>query len=280
MEKQTKKLIYEYLSKNNLLNIDEVKKILLCLGYGYDRLSLDEILEKIASISDTHDTILDYLDSNIIYNLINLDNLLEKLGHSMDMTRIKIVKILNEKIQIYINDYELTRRVFDYFYFNNLLEINKISNNFMNSDYVECEVMYKKIIHIYYKTDIIQFITSIFNDGYIDFDKAKNLFGNEISETIDTLINKLTSLLIPKPIVNTEKKNNDNPLEYQIAGDHYSKQKIQPIEYILANKLGFCEGNVVKYVTRYSSKNGMEDLKKAKHYLEFLIKDEEEKNKN
>ncbi len=53
--------------------------------------------------------------------------------------------------------------------------------------------------------------------------------------------------------------------------EHYSKNKIQPIDYILANKLDFCEGNVVKYVTRYKHKNGLEDLKKAKHYLELLI---------
>nr|DAK36283.1 MAG TPA: nucelotide kinase [Caudoviricetes sp.] len=60
-------------------------------------------------------------------------------------------------------------------------------------------------------------------------------------------------------------------LETQIGGDHYKELSIQPIEYILANKLGFCEGNVVKYITRYKSKNGLEDLKKAKHYIDMLI---------
>lgn len=53
--------------------------------------------------------------------------------------------------------------------------------------------------------------------------------------------------------------------------EHYSKNKIQPIDYILANDLNFCEGNIIKYVTRYKHKNGLEDLKKAKHYLEILI---------
>lgn len=60
-------------------------------------------------------------------------------------------------------------------------------------------------------------------------------------------------------------------LDTQIGGDHYKELPIQPIEYILANKLGFCEGNVVKYITRYKSKNGLEDLKKAKHYIDMLI---------
>lgn len=57
----------------------------------------------------------------------------------------------------------------------------------------------------------------------------------------------------------------------QIGGGHYKDMAIQPIEYTLANALGFCEGNVVKYVSRYQHKNGVEDLEKAKHYLELLI---------
>ena len=65
-------------------------------------------------------------------------------------------------------------------------------------------------------------------------------------------------------------------LETQIGGDHYKELSIQPIEYILANKLGFCEGNIIKYITRYKSKNGLEDLKKAKHYIDMLIENSSE----
>lgn len=57
----------------------------------------------------------------------------------------------------------------------------------------------------------------------------------------------------------------------QVGGDHYASQAIQPIHYIFENNLGFCEGNVIKYVTRYQKKNGVEDLKKARHYLDMLI---------
>ena len=60
----------------------------------------------------------------------------------------------------------------------------------------------------------------------------------------------------------------------QVGGDHYAVMKIQPIEFILANELGFCEGNVIKYLCRYKRKNGLEDLKKAKQYLDFLIERE------
>lgn len=59
---------------------------------------------------------------------------------------------------------------------------------------------------------------------------------------------------------------------YQVGGSHYNNKAIQPIDYIMANKLDFCEGNVIKYVTRHKEKNGLEDLQKAKQYIEFLIK--------
>ncbi len=62
-----------------------------------------------------------------------------------------------------------------------------------------------------------------------------------------------------------------NALEKQVDGDHYKGKAIQPVQYIHANNLGFCEGNVVKYVTRWKDKNGIKDLEKAKHYLELLI---------
>lgn len=60
-------------------------------------------------------------------------------------------------------------------------------------------------------------------------------------------------------------------LNMQVGGSHYRDKGIQPIIYIHANNLGFCEGNVVKYVTRWREKNGVADLKKAIHYLELLI---------
>lgn len=60
-------------------------------------------------------------------------------------------------------------------------------------------------------------------------------------------------------------------LAKQVGGEHYKNQAIQPVEYVHANNLGFFEGNVLKYITRWRYKNGVADLEKAKHYLELLI---------
>ena len=67
-------------------------------------------------------------------------------------------------------------------------------------------------------------------------------------------------------------------LDKQVSGNHYKDKGIQPIIYIHANNLGFCEGNVVKYVTRWREKGGVADLRKAIHYLELLIQLETEQS--
>ena len=64
--------------------------------------------------------------------------------------------------------------------------------------------------------------------------------------------------------------------EKQVGGSHYKDMAIQPVEYILANKLGFVEGAVVKYVSRWPAKGGVQDLKKARHLLDLLIETLEE----
>ena len=62
-----------------------------------------------------------------------------------------------------------------------------------------------------------------------------------------------------------------NALDVQVDGSHYKDQAIQPVEYIHANNIGYMEGNVIKYVSRWRKKNGIADLEKAKHYIELLI---------
>lgn len=57
----------------------------------------------------------------------------------------------------------------------------------------------------------------------------------------------------------------------QIGGDWYKQLAIQPTDYIVANKLDWCEGNAIKYITRHKLKGGRESLEKAIHYLELLI---------
>lgn len=60
-------------------------------------------------------------------------------------------------------------------------------------------------------------------------------------------------------------------LKKQVGGSHYKNMPIQPIEFITKNELGFCVGNVIKYVCRYKAKNGRADLEKAIHNIELLI---------
>ena len=60
-------------------------------------------------------------------------------------------------------------------------------------------------------------------------------------------------------------------LNVQVGGGHYKDLPIQPVEYIHANAIGYFEGKVIKYVSRWRKKNGIADLEKAKHYIELLI---------
>ena len=57
----------------------------------------------------------------------------------------------------------------------------------------------------------------------------------------------------------------------QVGGNHYQLASIQPWDFIISHNLGFLEGNIIKYVTRWKEKDGVKDLEKALHYLEKLI---------
>jgi hypothetical protein len=68
--------------------------------------------------------------------------------------------------------------------------------------------------------------------------------------------------------------------DVQVGGDHYRSKKIQPWDAIVAWDCGFLDGNVIKYVARYRAKGGVEDLKKARHYLDKLIEVESRNTTN
>lgn len=72
------------------------------------------------------------------------------------------------------------------------------------------------------------------------------------------------SFIVKKP---EEKKATD----VQEGGQHYKNMKYQPVVFAHNVSLSFLEGNVVKYITRYEFKNGLEDLKKVKHYIELML---------
>lgn len=74
-----------------------------------------------------------------------------------------------------------------------------------------------------------------------------------------------------------KKEPREGTLGTQVAGNHY-QGVIQPIEFIVANEIPYREANVIKYVFRHSKKNGVEDLKKARHYLNMIIEEYEKKD--
>ena len=62
-----------------------------------------------------------------------------------------------------------------------------------------------------------------------------------------------------------------NPYKKQIGGNHYMNMKIQPSEFINKNKLQFAEGNAIKYICRHQHKGEVQDLEKAKQYIDMII---------
>jgi len=91
---------------------------------------------------------------------------------------------------------------------------------------------------------------------------------------------KITQKYQPKRLADDPNINTDlikSALNKQVAGNHYKNYKIQPIEFIHANNIGFIPGNIIKYACRYQDKNGTEDIDKIIHYCELLkeLKDEE-----
>ena len=63
----------------------------------------------------------------------------------------------------------------------------------------------------------------------------------------------------------------------QVGGNHYKNYKIQPVEFIIKNNIGFVEGNIIKYILRFKEQGGVSDLEKAKHYIELLIESSKSK---
>jgi hypothetical protein len=66
-------------------------------------------------------------------------------------------------------------------------------------------------------------------------------------------------------------KDNMSALDIQVAGSHYKDKPIQPVQYIHANGIGYFEGCAIKYLTRWKDKGGIDDLRKARHYIDLLI---------
>lgn len=107
-----------------------------------------------------------------------------------------------------------------------------------------------------------------------DLKEGEEQFVREILESIpssDEYFITDTTWQHPTQLPGDDYKGAPEALQSQVGGDHYKKLKIQPVEYILANNLGYIEGNIIKYITRWKDKGGVQDLEKIKHYCDLLI---------
>lgn len=77
------------------------------------------------------------------------------------------------------------------------------------------------------------------------------------------------------PPINLWNVPKQDALTRQVGGEHYKGKAIEPIEYIHANKLNYSEGAIVKYITRWRDKGGVQDLEKIKHFVDLLIQMEQ-----
>lgn len=117
-------------------------------------------------------------------------------------------------------------------------------------------------------------------------DKIRNLLARNPNLTVTEVANKLG---VSKPMVYAI-RSKMAPVDvvaettlpavdtHQVGGNHYTKLAIQPWEVIENNQMGFFDGNALKYIMRFRAKGGVQDLEKARHYLDKLIELEHGRN--
>lgn len=104
------------------------------------------------------------------------------------------------------------------------------------------------------------------------YDETDGYYYNVVGEPYNVWVSHKD--VVPRSITKIEEHSSKkvSVLDIQHGGDHYKNRGIQPIEYVMANELGFCEGNIVKYASRHEDKNGAEDIRKVIHYAQFILK--------
>jgi hypothetical protein len=109
----------------------------------------------------------------------------------------------------------------------------------------------------------------------IDYSKPLEWAGVPVSPYWPSMVNRIDDII--KRIKNNQTVTEEESKlanDKQIGGDHYKKHGIQPWDYVLANNLGYLEGTAIKYITRWRDKGGIDDIRKAIHFLEKLIEHE------
>lgn len=131
------------------------------------------------------------------------------------------------------------------------------ANKFRVGDEIEIVKLDKTIKHF----GGVEVLASVGTTAFITW---IDVTGEEVEIDIDMWSYHADDLTLVKSAV--VEAQTYNPLIAQEGGGHYKDKGIQPLEYTMQNNLSFCEGNVVKYISRYKSKNGIEDLAKVIHY--------------
>ena len=130
---------------------------------------------------------------------------------------------------------------------------------------------FKKIQNFIRLNNIDKTEAEIIN-AVIIFDKnGEKILLEEADEKLETLINEKKDFVPTKSEEVVKSDGYKSALDYQVGGNHYQQMAYQPLTFIVEQKLKFCEGNIIKYIARYKYKNGLQDLKKAQHYLKFLL---------
>ena len=110
------------------------------------------------------------------------------------------------------------------------------------------------------------------------FDSIRNIltsleFNNKGAAKESALVSQVINLLQTITVSPAPTENSATSPGY------YSKYEVKPIDFIVDNNIPFAEGNIVKYVVRWRQKNGVEDLKKARVYLDKLIELDDQQSK-
>ena len=127
-------------------------------------------------------------------------------------------------------------------------------------------------------------IKTVFNDGRIEYHCKichKTFSKNEVVD----ILHKQSLMILEQQdartadcgVLLTPEEHKEAHRDNISAPSYYTRGKIQTWDFIIDKHLDFLEGNIVKYVVRWKEKNGIEDLKKARVYLDKLIKEAEKK---
>lgn len=113
-----------------------------------------------------------------------------------------------------------------------------------------------------------KFFTEFWDDRALQVIKNEGMFVIEADNHWKAAAQLVTNAI--EPAFTPVEDEKSSSLDIQEGGDHYKKYPIQPVEFVFKNKIPALEASALKYIIRHSDKNGMNDLRKAKHFIELI----------